>query len=41
MNPQTAGDYEEVTNATIYSTVNKNPAANQKQDPPLYSTVTF
>ncbi|XP_067298671.1 CMRF35-like molecule 5 isoform X2 [Pseudorasbora parva] len=38
---ETAGDYEEVTNFTIYSTVNKSPAANQIQDPPLYSTITI
>ncbi|XP_048051829.1 CMRF35-like molecule 1 isoform X2 [Megalobrama amblycephala] len=45
------GDYEEITksqrqidaytNVTIYSTVNKSLAANQIQDPPLYSTITI
>lgn len=41
LNPKTAGDYEEVANVTIYSTVNQSPAANQIQDPLLYSTVTI
>ncbi|XP_051752110.1 CMRF35-like molecule 5 isoform X2 [Ctenopharyngodon idella] len=48
---ETAGDYEEITesqrqidaytNVTIYSVVNISPAANQIQDPPLYSTITI
>ncbi|XP_052461233.1 CMRF35-like molecule 5 isoform X8 [Carassius gibelio] len=46
---ETTGEYEEITEThqrtethtavTIYSTVNKTPAANQIQDPPLYSTL--
>ncbi|XDV15914.1 hypothetical protein PO909_015855 [Leuciscus waleckii] len=40
LNTQTAVDYEEVANITIYSTVNQSPAANQIQDPPLYSTIS-
>ncbi|XP_059408994.1 CMRF35-like molecule 9 isoform X2 [Carassius carassius] len=48
---ETTGEYEVITEThqriethtavTIYSTVNNSPAANQIQDPPLYSTLSI